>query len=154
MDLVSATVAAGVDRSCARDPAPRIARKLCSRSGAGERSRPWRALGFPAAIRGREARSPSSTRSRALGSGLGYRGALIPSNQLGLAALGERQLDRVEVTWNDGPLEQFARLVADHGWRMAGGDVVERQHRHLGLPRDRRRLLGGGVTVFEGAVRF
>ena len=72
--------------------------------------------------------------------------AVVPPDELGLAPLGERNLDRVEVAREHGPREDRARLVADEADRVAGREVREREHRHAGLPGECGRLGRGRVA--------
>ena len=53
-----------------------------------------------------------------------------------LAALRERDLDRVEVARDDRVREHLARLVADVAREVARGEMREREQPHLGGARD------------------
>ena len=63
-----------------------------------------------------------------------------------LAALGERDLDDVEVARNNGVREQLPRLVSDLPAEVAARDVREREHLDAGLSRDERGLPRRGVA--------
>ena len=80
---------------------------------------------------------------------------------LGRAALGQRNLDAVEVARNHGPLEDGAGLVQQLRDRVARGDVGEREQLDLGRRRQLRGRAGGavaggggplGVRVHEGGL--
>ena len=66
-----------------------------------------------------------------------------------LAALGERDLDRVEVARHDDVGEHRARLVADLAREVARGDVGEREQPHAGVARQLGGLAGGRVAVWR-----
>ena len=87
--------------------------------------------------------APRATSAAAL---RGQRAARIPAHQLGLAALGERDVDRVEVARHDRVGEDRPGLVADLAPAVARRQVHEREQpapppRRAAL----RRLLGGRV---------
>ena len=73
-------------------------------------------LGLDALDRPRAHRAgpPTGSPSGRLGSASASAPAVLPADQLGLAALGERDLDRVEVAREHGAREDRARLVAQH----------------------------------------
>src|SRR5215218_9147545 len=66
-------------------------------------------------------------------------------HERGLAALGERDVDRVEVARHDGGGERRARLVAHLAREVARREVREREQPYAGLLRQRGGLPGGGV---------
>ena len=74
-------------------------------------------------------------------------------DQLGLAALGEGDLDDVEVARSDGRLEDPARLLQHLADVVAGGDVDEGQHLHVRLGGDGGCLADGRVAGFGGPLR-
>src|SRR3954453_10891457 len=76
----------------------------------------------------------------------------LPALELGLALLGERDLDRVEVARDDSALEHRARLVADLAAAVARRDVGQGEEAHVGLQRDLRCLAGGAVVRLDRAA--
>ena len=140
----------GATRRSARSAAPRCRRRSasrsrpcsppstsCRRTDAGRDRR-----------RGRRAGAGSSA-SRLAGSAT-LAGAV--GDQLGLPALGEGDLDHVEVARGDSRLEHLARLLQHLADVVAGGDVDEGEHLDVRLGGDRGRLADGRVAGFGGAL--
>ena len=90
-------------------------------------------------------------RRRGGGAAAGRRAA-VPAHELGLAALGQRDLDRVEVAWDLGGGEDVARLVADLSAGVARGEVRQREQADLGVGGDLGRLARGAVQGLGGAL--
>src|SRR4051794_338472 len=80
------------------------------------------------------------------------RGFELGLDERGLAALGERDLDRVEVARDDHVLERRAGLFADLARKVAGGDVHKREQLDLGVGGQLGGLASGGVSGLAGAL--
>src|SRR3954453_8069361 len=80
------------------------------------------------------------------GSALRCRGGRVaPADQLGLALLGERHLDRVEVARDLGVREDRARLLAYLPAAVPCGQMRQREQTDLGVAGERGGLAGGRV---------
>src|SRR6185295_7283142 len=75
-------------------------------------------------------------------------------DEMGLASLGEWQLDDVEVFGGDGWLEDLPRLLDHLADVVAGGDVDQRQQLHVRLGGDGGRLTDGRVPGLGGALHL
>ena len=73
-------------------------------------------------------------------------------DELGVAPLRERDLDQVEVAGGDGGLEDLLGLLEHLADVVAGGDVDQGEHLHVGLAGDRGGLADGRVAGFGGAL--
>ena len=69
----------------------------------------------------------------------------------GHSAFGERDLDRLEVARYDNPWKHRLGLGAHLARHHSPGQVGEREHPHLGVAREMRRLGRRAVTRFAGA---
>src|SRR4051794_39882962 len=81
-------------------------------------------------------RQTVAARSAEARSGARRRVGRLEALDLGIALLGERHLDRVEVARDDRALEDGAGLVADLATAVAGRDVGQGEQAYVGLERD------------------
>src|SRR3954453_16334097 len=82
----------------------------------------------------------------------GPRLQVYPPDEVGLALLGERDLDGVEVARDLGGREGLTRLLADLAPAVARRDVRQREQAHLRVARQRRRLARGRVPGLSRAL--
>ena len=74
------------------------------------------------------------------------------TDELGLAALRERDRDEVEVSWHDRRREELRRLLDDLVPEVPRRHVGECEQLDARLARDQRRFAGRRVSRLAGAV--
>ena len=122
-------------------PSGSRSRRCCPRSTSSRRTRPAEVAEAIAGLVAWVGPASASRRSRA---------PFGTSDRV--APLGEGDLDHVEVARRERRLEDLAGLLEHVFDVVAGGDVDEGEHLHLGLAGDRRRLADGRVAGVERAL--
>ena len=120
----------------------------------GERLPPGR-VGRPQRVVDPGARAEVGTLPPSLTASGGCRAAPAAGaarDEHGVAPLGERDLDHVEVARHDGVGEELARLLGHLAAEVAARDVREGEQAHACLLRGERRLGGGRVPGLAGAL--
>src|SRR3954453_7285010 len=97
-------------------------------------------------------RQTVAARSAEARSGARRRVGRLEALDLGIALLGERPVDRVEVARDDRALEDGAGLVADLATAVAGRDVGQGEQPDVGVARDLGRLARRRVAGLERAL--